>query len=219
MRVISIHKATPDMEAGAPPSQELLAGLGPLMQEMTEAGVFLAGEGLRPSSLGVRLNFRGGQRTITKGPLEGSNELTAALSIVSVKSIDEAIEFATRFAAADSEIDVRPVTEMWDLGFAPPPPAGTPARFMIVQKANTATESGVRPANADIALQPSSTGVRLKFRRGERKVIDGPFTESKELIAGYSITEVKSVDEAVGWATRFAKLIGDVEIDVRPLYD
>jgi PhnB protein len=67
-------------------------------------------------------------------------------------------------------------------------------------------------------LQPSSKGRRLFFRDGKPAVTDGPFTESKELIAGFSILEVPSIDDAVPWATRFAKLLGDIEIEMRPLY-
>ena len=231
MRWISIHKSTKSMEAGELPPAKVLEGMGPLMGEMVQKGIFLGGEGLRPSSLGVRLRFVNGQRTIEKGPLHGSNELTAAFSIVKVKSIDDAIEWATRFApAGDAEIDVRPVTEYWDLGMAPKPAGETMTRYMIVLKADRDSEAGkaaatVSPA-ADLGellltekLQPSAKGVRLRFKDGNRRIIDGPFTESKELIAGYSIMQSDSRDELVEWATRFADLLGDIEIDIRPLYD
>ena len=236
MRYISMHKATKDMEAGAPPPPEVMAGMGPLMEEMTSAGIFLAGEGLRPSALGVRLTFSGGLRTITPGPLTGSNELTDRYLIVRVPSINDAIEWATRFAGNDeAEIDVRPVTEMWDLGFMPKPPDLTTTRYMILRKADARSEAGATDfttftsLSADMeragvlvsreALQPSATGVRLRFRGGDRRVIDGPFTESKELIAGFSIIQVDSREEVVKWATRFAELLGDIEIDIRPLYE
>lgn len=230
MRYISMHKATPSMEAGEPPSQELIAGMGPLMEEMMKAGVFLAGEGLRPSSLGVRVRFSGGKRTVTPGPFTGSNELIDRYLIVRVRSIEEAIEWASRFAGAgDAEIDVRPVTEAWDLGFMPKPPEETTTRFMILHKADAASESAARPTAftdhtgpgallAAEVLQPSAKGVRLRFSGGKRVILDGPFTESKELIAGFSIMELASKEEAIEWATRFAHLIGDVEIDIRPLY-
>ena len=241
MRFISMHKATKSMEEGAPPPPAVMAGMGPLIQEMSEAGVFEAGEGLRPSSLGVRVRFQNGKRTITKGPLEGENELIDRYLIVQVKDLDEAVEWASRFAsgAGDSEFDIRPVTEFWDLGMGPKPASVTTTRYMILHKSDAGTESGVRPSPERMAairkvtgdmrsagvllsterLQPSSRGVRLQFRGGKRRVIDGPFTESKELIAGFSIMNVKSRDEAVEWAWRFADLIGDVEMDIRPLDD
>ena len=239
MRIISMHKSSPAMEAGAPPSPELLAGMGPLMEEMMKAGVFVTGEGLRPSAHGVRLRFSAGKRTITKGPFTGSKELIDRYLIVRVKSIDEAIEWASRFAGADSEVDVRPVTEPWDLGFFPKPPNETTTRFMILHKSDANAEAGVRPTPERLAamqkltddmraagvllsaeaLQPSSKGVRLRFHDGKRTVIDGPFTESKELIAGFSIMKVDSKDDAIEWAVPFARLIGDVEIDIRPLQE
>src|SRR6266849_2595844 len=239
MRFMSMHKATPDMERGAPPSAELLAGMGPLMEDMTKAGIFVTGEGLRESAHGVRLSFSGGLRTVTKGPLTGSNELIDRYLIVRAKSIDEAVEWASRCAGPDSEIDVRPVCEPWDLGFFPKPPNETTTRFMILHKSDSKAEAGARPTPQRLAamkkladdlrvegvllsseaLQPSSKGARLRFRDGKRTVIDGPFTESKELIAGFSIMQSVSRDEVIEWASRFAHLIGDVEIDVRPLYE
>jgi hypothetical protein len=217
------------MEAGLPPSPAVMEGMGPLIGEMVEAGIFIAGEGLRPSSLGVRLRFIGGRRTITPGPLAGSNELIAAFSIVRAHSIEEAIEWASRFApAGDAEIDVRPVTEAWDLGMMPRPAALDTVRYMIARKADRDSEAGALPnAMSDDSgavlvaerIQPSSKGRRLYFANGKRTIVDGPFTESKELIAGYSIVRADSIDEPIAWASRFANLIGDVEIDIRPLYE
>jgi len=70
-----------------------------------------------------------------------------------------------------------------------------------------------------VVFAPSREAVRLRFAGDKRHVIDGPFAESKELIAGYVILDVKSRDEVVGWASRFAALIGDIEIDITPLRD
>jgi hypothetical protein len=219
------------MEAGEMPPAKVLEGMGPLMGEMIQKGIFLGGEGLRPSSIGVRLKFVNGKRSIVKGPLQGANELTAAFSIVKAKSIDDAIEWATRFApAGDSEIDVRPVTEYWDLGMGTKPEGETMTRYMIVRKADRDSEAGKAAtgvsAAADLGelllterIQPSAKGVRLRFKDGRRSIIDGPFAESKELIAGYSIMQSDSRDELIEWATRFADLLGDIEIDIRPLYD
>ena len=232
MRFISMHSSNASMEAGEPPSAEVMAGMGPLMGEMIEAGVFVSGDGLRPTSHGVRLSFSNGKRTITKGPFAGTNELIDRYLIVRVHSIEEAIEWATRFASGvgDSEIDVRPVTEVWDLGLMPKPAGETTTRYMILHKSDARSEAG-RPAPVSLsaldanvllsteALQPSAKGVRLKFSGGERRIIDGPFTESKELIAGFSIMNVNSIDEVVEWASRFAVLIGDVQIEIRPLYE
>jgi hypothetical protein len=115
-------------------------------------------------------------------------------------------------------------------------------RFMIMVKGNKSTESGVKPDEklmSDMAdfheqlakagvlldasgLQPTSKGFRIKYTGGRRTVVDGPFTESKELIAGYTLIQVKSREEALEWATRFPAPFGehaDGEIEIRQLYE
>src|SRR5258707_730065 len=118
MRVIMMHKADENSEADVPPSPELLVSMGKLMEEMAKAGVLLAGEGLQPSSKGVRLKFSGGKRTVTRGPFTGSNELIAGFAIVRVESMEKAIEWGSRFAKTlrdarvegDLEIDICPLS-------------------------------------------------------------------------------------------------------------
>jgi hypothetical protein len=115
-------------------------------------------------------------------------------------------------------------------------------RFMIMVRADKDTEVGVMPEEKLIAematyhealakagvlldasgLQPSSKGFRVKYSGGKPKVIDGPFTEAKELIAGYTLIQVKSREEAVEWARRFPAPFGkerDGEIEIRQLYE
>ncbi|MEP7366907.1 MAG: YciI family protein [Acidobacteriota bacterium] len=240
MQYIMMHKTNADNEAGLPPPMKVIEGMGGLIGEMVSAGAFRAGEGLRQSSLGVRLNFVSGKRTITPGPFQGGNELVAGFAIVRVQSIEEAVEWATKFAGVvgDVEIDIRPVTEAWDLGMCPKPEGEAGTRFMLAHKADKNSEAGVPLATNRMVemgklveemktagvmvtaagLAPSSQGVRLNFADGKRTVTDGPFAESKELIAGYCIIEAESLEEAMKWSTPFAELIGDVEIDIRPLY-
>ena len=69
-----------------------------------------------------------------------------------------------------------------------------------------------------LGLAPSSQAKRVYYKGGQRRVVDGPFAESKELIAGYCLIDVESVDAALPWADKFAGCIGDVELDLRPLY-
>jgi hypothetical protein len=68
-------------------------------------------------------------------------------------------------------------------------------------------------------LQPSSQGKRVRLANGEVTVIDGPFTESKELVASYALFEVKTMDEAIMWTTRFLKVLGQGECELRPIFD
>lgn len=238
MRFISMHKVNEEMEAGVPPSQELMAGMGALIGEMAGAGVFVAGEGLQPSSTRVRLQFAGGRTVVTRGPLTGSNELVAGLLLVQVKSLDEALEWATRYARAvgAEEVEVGPLNEPWDLGLCPPPTGDVPRRYLLLRKADQRAEGGaprdpqrlaaltaeMKAANVLLLaeeLEPSSKGIRLKASRGKRSVLDGPFTESKELIAGFAMLRVASLEEARYWAERFVDVFGDVELDVLQVAD
>jgi hypothetical protein len=98
MRFIIMHKTSAHWEAGAMPSQELITRVGNLIGELVKANAMLSGEGLRASSHRVRLTFSGGRRTITKGPVQGEHELPAGFTILRVKSLDEAIEWASRQA-------------------------------------------------------------------------------------------------------------------------
>jgi len=246
MRFIWMHKADRDAGADVSPSPELIAGMGILMEEMTKAGVLIAGEGLQPSSMSVRLKFSRGERSVTPGPLAGSNELLAGFAIVRMKSMEEAIEWASRLGeiAGEAVVDIGQVKEPWDLGLCPRPPDQA-TRFMIMLKADEKSEAGIPPtpevmkfmnelrdgaAATDAALvslwlQPSSKGARLRVSAGKRSVIDGPFTESKELIGGYCIVQVMSREDTFEWAVRFAQVLGssrvgiNVELDILPLYE
>ena len=117
-------------------------------------------------------------------------------------------------------------------------------KFMIIVKATADSETGRFPPNAeslfqamatyheDLAkagvlldasgLQPSSKGWRVRYEGGNRKVVDGPFTESKELIAGYTLIQVRSRAEALEWSRRFPNPVGEnqpAEIEVRQIYE
>ncbi len=113
-------------------------------------------------------------------------------------------------------------------------------RFMVIRKADAETEAGVMPGSDLIAdmtrfheeatkagivvagsgLMPSSRGAKVKFRNGKPTVIDGPFAEAKELIAGYTLIEVPSREAAIEWVKTWPTLDGhgNVEIEIRQLY-
>ena len=119
MRFMMIVKANQDTEAGALPSKELMAAMGKFNQEMVQAGVLLAGEGLQASSKGARIKFSGGKRTVTDGPFTETKELIAGFWLIQVKSREEAIEWAKRSPSphgenAAGEIEVRQVFEAAD---------------------------------------------------------------------------------------------------------
>lgn len=119
MRVMVIVKANADSEAGVLPTTEELAAMGQYNEELVKAGVMLAGEGLHPSSRGVRVRFAGDQRTVIDGPFTETKELIAGFWLWQVRSMEEAIEWLKR-APFDggTEIELRPVFEADDFGEA-----------------------------------------------------------------------------------------------------
>ena len=119
MKVMVMVKATTDSEAGAMPSTELLEAMGKFNEELVNAGVMLAGEGLHPSSRGVRIAFDGPQRRVIDGPFAETRELVAGFWLWQVRSLDEAIEWAKRCPnpmPGPSELEIRPVYEAEDFG-------------------------------------------------------------------------------------------------------
>ncbi|HMH01329.1 MAG TPA: YciI family protein [Terriglobales bacterium] len=119
MRFMVIVKASKDSEAGALPSQKLLAEMGKFNEELVKAGVLLAAEGLQASSKGARVKFSGSKRTVIDGPFTESKELIAGFWLWQVRSLDEAIEWVKRCPnphEGESEIEIRQVFEAEDFG-------------------------------------------------------------------------------------------------------
>ena len=119
MKVMVMVKATTDSEAGAMPSTELLEAMGKFNEELVNAGVMLAGEGLHPSARGVRVAFDGPQRRVIDGPFAETRELVAGFWLWQVRSLDEAVEWAKRCPnpmPGPSELEIRPVYEAEDFG-------------------------------------------------------------------------------------------------------
>ena len=117
MRVMVLVKATKDSEAGIMPSTELLEAMGKYNEELVNAGILLAGEGLHPSSKGKRVAFDGLSRTVIDGPFAETRELVAGFWLWEVKDMAEAMEWAKRCPnpmPGPSEIEIRPIYEMAD---------------------------------------------------------------------------------------------------------
>jgi hypothetical protein len=121
MRVMVLVKATEDSEAGVMPSTELLEAMGKYNEELVNAGIMLAGEGLKPSAQGKRVAFDGASRTVTDGPFAATNELVAGFWLWEVKDMDEAIRWAKHCPnpmPGPSELEIRPLFEAADFGEA-----------------------------------------------------------------------------------------------------
>ena len=122
MRFMVIVKANKDSEAGVLPDKKILTEMGKYNEELSKAGVMLAGEGLQPSSKGVRVKFSGGKPTVIDGPFAETKELIAGFWLWQVKSKEEAIEWLKRAPfGGGTEVEIRQVFEAEDFG-----PALTP---------------------------------------------------------------------------------------------
>jgi hypothetical protein len=243
MQIMMMHKVDADMECGALPSPEVMERMGAFMGESARSGQLLGGEGLQPSKTRTRLTFVRGEVTAKNGPYTGHNELPARAAILKVKTREEALDWATRYGKVlgDGELELGPVSEPWDLGLMPRPD-DAPLRFLLIQKADAGFEAGTPPSArqkagmtrltsemtaagvlvSTVNLQPSSKGARINLDGGRRTVVDGPFAESKELIAGYGLLELPSKEAAIEAASKFAAVFGPgvtMEIDVRPVGD
>jgi hypothetical protein len=121
MRVMVLIKATEQSEAGEMPSQEMLEQMMAYNEEIVKAGVLIGGDGLHPSSKGVRVAFSGSDRKVIDGPFAETKELLAGYWVWQVKSLEEAIEWVKRIpnpTGESSVVEIRPVFEIDDFGDA-----------------------------------------------------------------------------------------------------
>jgi hypothetical protein len=239
MRILCMHKASPGEMA--PPPRTLIEEMGKLIGEAAKSGILLGGDGLKPIPTRHRLTFAKGRCDVAQATHPGHNELPQRMVVFKARSEREALDQARRFgeAVGAAELELGPLTEAWDLGICPKP-ADAPLRYMILQLATPESEAGKPPTAAQQqglrtvlaemqkagvlllheALLPSSKAVRLSYRDNVRTRIDGPFTESKELIGGFCMLQMRSFDEMIVWTERFVRILGGtVEIDLRVAAD
>ena len=117
MRVMVLVKANKDSEKGVMPTEQILTEMGKFNEELVNAGIMLAGEGLTPTSKGKRVRFDGKKRTVIDGPFTETKELVAGFWIWKVKSMDEAVEWLKKAPfGGGTEIEIRPIFEAEDFG-------------------------------------------------------------------------------------------------------
>lgn len=238
MRFAVMHKMTAELEKGLPPSPEEMEGVGRMIGEAAKANVFLGGEGLKPSAQRLHIAYSGGSRQVTRGPFADPRELVGGFALLRVQSMEEAVRWCDRFAEAlgDVELFLGPIVENWDLGFGPKPD-DAPLRVLSMHKADARSEAGLPPEPAVMArmgalveemtlagvlesataFAPTRSGARIRFEGGKASVIDGPFAESKELVAGYALLELPSLQEAIAFSIPFGELVRVNEIEIRVL--
>lgn len=238
MRFMIMHKMTEEMDLGGPPDRELIDAVGKFVGGAVNSGEFVAGEGLQPSSQRTHMVYRAGKRTLTDGPFTEAKELVGGFALMRVKSKDEAIAWCDKFAAVigDVELFLGPVIEPWDLGIAPKP-ENAPLRFLSMHKADERVDSDAPPdpalmekmgalidemtkagvLQATDGLASTKYGARIHFKAGKHTVTDGPFAESKELVAGFAIMKLPSKAAAIEWAIRFGEIVKVNEVEVRQM--
>jgi hypothetical protein len=236
MRFMIMHTNDPQTEAGHKPPMELVHKMGALIGEYANAGRFVDGAGLSGSATRTRLVFHDGRCTVKHGPYRGERELPAATLQLKVKTREEAIGWAERYGKVlgNGELELGKVNEPWDIGLVPAP-ENPPLQFLLIEKADEATEAGARSPKqkADLTrlktemtkagvlvkslqLKPSAKAKRLKFTNNDLLIIDGPFAESKELLGGFAVMELSGMDEAIELSRRYAEILGGtLEVDVR----
>jgi hypothetical protein len=238
MRFMIMHKMTEEMEKGLPPDPAIIEGVDRLVKDGLKDKVFVSGEGLKPSSQRVHIVYKNGKRTITDGPFTEAKELVGGFALMRVRSKEEAIAWCDKYAAVvgDVELFMGPVVEPWDLGMMPKP-ANAPLRFLSMPKMDERSDNETPPdpklmtkmgalidemtkagvLQATGGLAGTKKGARIRFEGGKRTVIDGPFAESKEVVAGYAILNLPSKAAAIEWAMRFGDVVKVNEIEVRQI--
>ena len=116
MRLLALLKADEASEAGAPPDPELVHKMGDFIEEVTNAGILLATDGLKPSSEGKRVRRSGGTVTVIDGPFTESKELVASYALMQFQSMDDAVHWTKRFleVLGEGECELRPIYEATD---------------------------------------------------------------------------------------------------------
>jgi hypothetical protein len=116
MRFIVMVKGNQDTEAGTLPTKEELTEMGNFNDQLVKAGIMLAGEGLQPTSKGMKVRYDGSKRTVIDGPFAEAKEVVAGFWMWQVRSRDEAIEWAKRIPFREGEVEIRQVFEEDDFG-------------------------------------------------------------------------------------------------------
>ena len=238
MHFMIMHKNDPRTEAGEKPPMELVQKMGEFIGGHVKAGTLIDGAGLGASTTRTRLAFRDGACTVKHGPYRGEHELPSTMLLLKVKTRDEAIGWAQRYGKilVTGEIELGKVNEPWDIGLMPAP-ENPPLQMLLIEKADQASETGTRSSKqkADLTrlrsemtkagvlvrvteLQPSTSAKRLVFKNNDLRVVDGPCSESKELIGGFAVLNLSGMDEAIAMCRTYAEILGGtLEIDLRLL--
>jgi hypothetical protein len=245
MQFMIIRKADAATEALLPPAPGLMEDMADFHHQLADAGRLGLALGLRPSAHGVRLKMGAGGTAITDGPFAETKELVAGFSVFEADSKEAAIALLRRWPASDADATGEVTLELRETGcpggcaeVAPALQANddSPGRFVILLRSDAASERDTVPPRAKLdaldafnlaeaaagvllagdGLKSSARGARVRVHAGGTSVLDGPFAEAKELIAGFWMIRAPSLDDAIAWARRLPYPTGpEVEVEIR----
>jgi hypothetical protein len=242
MQFMVMRRADEATEAAALPAPAVFDDMGRYHEELAAAGGVALAMGLRPSKHAVRLKMWPGGESITDGPFTETKELIAGFTIFEADSKEHAVELLKRWPASDADATGEALLELRETGCAggcahvPPPAEGEGRRYLILLRSNEALEREDIPPRAVLdtldafnaaqaqagvllagdGLRGSQRGARVKLSGGQASVIDGPFAEAKELIAGFWMIRAGSMADAIAWARTLPYPTGPyVEVEIR----
>jgi hypothetical protein len=245
MQFMVIRKADEATEAGALPTAAQLDDMERFNRGLADKGRLGLALGLRPSRSAVRLTLWPGGESITDGSFTETRELVAGFTVFEAPSKEAAIERLGCWPHSDAQASGEVLLELRETGCPGgcaevPPAAGDDGeRYVILLRADAGTESDRIPPQhkldalnafnaaqaaagvllAGDGLKSSARGARVHFRGGHASVIDGPFAEAKELIAGFWMIRAASMPEAIAWARTLPYPTGpEVEVEIREVY-
>jgi hypothetical protein len=246
MQYLILRKADQDTESSAMPGQALIDAMGSYNQQLVDAGVMRSGEGLKPTKEAVRLSLAPGKMTIVDGPFTETKEIVAGISVFECASKQEAIDWVLRWPVEDGDgnVDIEIRESGCPGGCAEIHPNAAAnqngERFVVLLRSSADLEAEVPVAQEKLdrldafnaveaeagvllaadGLRSSARGARVNFTNGKASVVDGPFTEIKEMIAGYWMIRAASMQDAIEWARRIPYPTGpEVELEVRKVYE
>lgn len=246
MQFLIVRKADSDSEAGVAPHRELIEAMADYVDVLAAEGRFLAGEGLKPSREGVRVSFGpGGKAILVDGPFAETRELVAGISIIEAPSIEDAVDWVKGWPAEDAHgeavVEIRPIGCPGGLSCFNDIAEGNSgtSRYVVMLKANERSETDWNPGPAILGrmdqanregqqagfliggqgLSSSRHAKRVSFSRGKPTVMDGPFAEIKEMVAGFWVLRVNGLDDVIAWTETYPFPDGDdARLEIRELY-
>jgi hypothetical protein len=242
MQFMVIRKADETTEAGVPPTAQGLDDMDRFNQQLADNGRLGLALGLRPSSCAVRLKLWPGGEALTDGPFAEAKELVAGFTVFEAASKEDAIEQLKRWPQSDVQPTGAAVLELRETGCpggcaeVPPAAGSEDGRYVILLRSDEGTEADRIPPQSMLdalnafnaaqaaegrllagdGLKSSARGARVQFKGTQASVIDGPFAEAKELIAGFWMIRAASRADAIAWARTLPYPTGpNVEVEVR----